>query len=100
MLRSIIGRRKPGRQRPAAVAPWSRAERAADRVPDGGGDRGRGPRADDAPGSDGAGPVVARVAAALHGLGARRAPGNPPGAAALAPQARALASGGRARRPG
>src|ERR1700753_1563305 len=74
---------KPGRRRGTPVARWSRAERAAIRVPGGGPGRGRRPRADE-PAGRRPGPVVPVAAAALHRLGAGRAPRQPPGAAALA----------------
>src|SRR6185437_11585659 len=84
----------------AHVTAWWSAQRVADRIPGGGGDRGRGPRTDDPAGRRRARSVVAVAAAALHRLRARPAPGEPPGAAALARAARYVAPGRRARRPG
>src|SRR5580692_9639358 len=69
------------RQRAACVAPWCGAQRATIGIPGGGGDRGRGPAANDPPGRQRARPLVAVAAAALHRLGAGAAPGEPAGAA-------------------
>src|SRR5487761_626976 len=54
------GRRgKCGRQHAACVAPWSGAQRATIRIPAGGGDRGRGPAANEPPGRQRVRPLVA-----------------------------------------
>ena len=65
-----------------------------------GDDRGGGPRAHDAAGRLGTGPLVTVSAAALHRVGARGAPATSRGAAALARQAAAVAPGRRPRRRG
>src|ERR1700722_5237679 len=79
----------------ARVPPWSGAERAAHQLSGDGRHRGGRPHPDDAAPPPRAGPLVTVAAAALHRVGACRAPGDEPGAAALACQARAVAPGRR-----